>query len=43
MCSSLDLRPMTVIFGLGTGLHVHMYKNNGVLRNGQQPQSAVHE
>ena len=34
---------MTVIFGLGMGLHVHMYTNveNGVLHNGQQPQSAV--
>ena len=43
MCCSLILRLMTVVFGLGMGLHVHMYKNNGVLRNGQQPQSAVHE
>ena len=34
---------MTVVFGLGTRLHVRMRTTfeNGVLRNGQQPASAV--
>ena len=34
---------MTVIFGLGTRLRVRMHTTleNGVLRNGQQPASAV--
>ena len=36
-------RPMIVVFGLGTRLHVRMRTKleNGVLRNGQQPQSIV--
>ena len=36
---SLALRSMTVVFGLGTRLHVCMCTTleNGVLRNGQQP------
>ena len=40
---SLASRPMTVVFGLGTRLHVNMCTNleNGVLSNGQQPQSVV--
>ena len=34
---------MTVVFGLGTRLHVRMRTTfeNGVLRNGQQPGSAM--
>jgi len=34
-CASLAPRPMTVVFGLGTRLHVHMRTTfeNGVLRN----------
>ena len=34
---------MTMVFGLGTRLHVHMHTKlqNGVLSNGQQPQSVV--
>ena len=38
---SLIPRPMIVVFGLGTRLHVHMHTKleNGILRNGQQPQS----
>ena len=34
---------MTVVFGLGTRLHVRMRTKleNGVLSNGQQPQSVV--
>ena len=40
---SLAPRPMTVVFGLGTRLCVRMRTTfeNGVLRNGQQPGSAV--
>ena len=43
VCTSLDPRPMTMVFGLGTRLHVHMCTTfkNGVLRNRQQPGSAV--
>ena len=43
LCTSLVLRPMIVVFGLGTRLHVHMRTTleNGVLCNGQEPQSAV--
>ena len=35
--------PMNVVFGLGTTLCVHMCTKleNGVLHNGQQPQSVV--
>ena len=42
-CTSLLLRPMIVVFGLGTGLHVRMRakSENGVIRNGQQSQSVV--
>ena len=42
-CTSLTPRPMTVVIGLGTRLHVRMRTTfeNGVLRNGQQPGSAV--
>ena len=42
-CTSLAPRPMTVVFGLGTRLRVRMRTTfeNGVLRNGQQPGSAV--
>ena len=38
MCTSLAPRPMTVVFGLGTRLCVHMRTTfeNDVLRNGQQ-------
>ena len=40
--TSLAPRPMTVVFGLGTRRHVHMRTlENGVLHNGQQPQSVV--
>ena len=43
VCTSLAPRPMTVVFGLGTRLRVRMRTTfeNGVLRNGQQPGSAV--
>ena len=43
LCTSLVPRPMIVVFGLGTRLHVCMCTKleNGVLRNSQQPQSAV--
>ena len=43
LCTSLASRPMTVVFGLGTRLRVHMRTKfeNGVLSNGQQPQSVV--
>ena len=36
-------RPMGVVFGLGTRLHVRMRTKleNGVLHNAQQPQSVV--
>ena len=41
--TSLAPRPMTVVFGLGTRLRVHMRTTfeNGVLRNRQQPGRAV--
>ena len=40
---TLASRLMTVVFGLGTRLRVRMRTKleNGVLRNGQQPQSVV--
>ena len=43
MCTSLAPRPVTVVFGLGTRLGIHMRTTfkNGVLHNGQQPGSAV--
>ena len=43
LCASLASRPMTVVFGLGTRLRVRMRTKleNGVLSNGQQPQSVV--
>ena len=43
VCTSLASRPMTVVFGLGTRLRVRMRTKleNGVLSNGQQPQSVV--
>ena len=43
LCTSLASRPMTVVFGLGTRLRVRMRTKfeNGVLSNGQQPQSVV--
>ena len=43
LCTSLASRPMTVAFGLGTRLRVRMRTKleNGVLSNGQQPQSVV--
>ena len=43
LCTSLASRPMTVVFCLGTRLHVHMHTKleNGVLSNRQQPQSVV--
>ena len=43
LVTSLVPRPMIVVFGLGTRLHVRMRTTleNGVLRNGQQPQSVV--
>ena len=42
VCTSLAPRPMTVVFGLGTRLHVRIRTTleNGVLRNGQQPDRA---
>ena len=41
--SSLASRQLTVVFGLETRLHVYMGTKleNGVLSNGQQPQSVV--
>ena len=41
--TSLAPRPMTVVFGLGTRLRMRMHTTfeNGVLRNGQQPDRAV--
>ena len=41
--ATLAPRPMTAVFGLGTRLRVRMRtkSENGVLRNGQQPQSVV--
>ena len=43
MCTSLALRPITMVLGFGTRLCVHMRTTfeNGVLHNGQQPGSAV--
>ena len=43
VCTSLTPRPMTMVFGLGAGLCMHMHTRlqNGVLHNGQQPGSAV--
>ena len=43
LCTSLTSRLMIVVFGLGTRLRVHMRTKleNGVLSNGQQPQSVV--
>ena len=43
VCTSLAPRPMTMVFGLGMRLCVHMHTTleNGILRNGQQPGSAV--
>ena len=42
-CTSLVLRPMIVVFGLGTRLRVRMRTTleNDVLHNGQQPQRVV--
>ena len=42
-CPSLAPRPMTMVFGLGTRLRVHMHTKflNGVLSIGQQPGTAV--
>ena len=42
LCTSLVPRPTIVAFDLGTRLHVRMRTKleNGVLRNGQPPQSA---
>ena len=42
-CTSLASRLMTVVFDLGTRLRVLMHTKleNGVLSNGQQPQSVV--
>ena len=39
MCTSLAPIPMTMVFGLGTRLRVHMHTTleNDVLRNRQQP------
>ena len=39
VCTSLAPKPMTVVFRLGTRLHVRMCTTleNGVLRNRQQP------
>ena len=43
LCTSLASRPMTVVFGLGMRLFLHMRTKleNGILSNGQQPQSVV--
>ena len=40
---TLASRPMTVVFGLGTRLRMRMRTKleNGVLSNGQQPQSVM--
>ena len=45
LCTSLVPRPMIMVFGLGTRLHLHMCTTleNGVLRNGQQLQSVVND
>ena len=42
-CTSLASRPMTMVFGLGMRLRVHMRTKleNGILSNAQQPQSVV--
>ena len=39
VCTSLALRPVTAVFGLGTRLRVHMHTTleNGILHNRQQP------
>ena len=39
VCTSLAPSPMTVVFGLGTRLHLRMRTTleNGVLPNGEQP------
>ena len=41
--TSVIPRPMSVVFGLGMRLHMRMCTKleNGVLHNGQQPQSVV--
>ena len=41
LCTSLASRPITVVVGLGTRLRLRMCTQleNGVLSNGQQPQS----
>ena len=43
VCTSLTPRSITVVFGLGMRQCVHMRTRleNGILRNGQQPQSVV--
>ena len=43
LCTSVVPRPMSVVFDLGTRLRVRMRTKleNGVLHNGQQPQSVV--
>ena len=43
LMTSLVARPTIMVFGLGTRLHVRMRTTfeNGILRNGQQPQSVV--
>ena len=43
VCTSFAPRPMTVVFGLGTRLHVCICTKleNGVLHNGEQPSRAV--
>ena len=43
LSTSVVPRPMSVVFGLGTRLRVRMRTKleNGVLHNGQQPQSVV--
>ena len=43
LCASLAPRPVTVVFGLGMRLHVHVCTQleNGILCNGQQLGSAV--
>ena len=45
LCTSLASRPMTMVFGLGTRLHVHMCTQleNGVLSTAQQPQIVVND
>ena len=43
VCTSLTPRPMTVVFGLETRLHVRMRRRleNSILHNGHQLRSAV--